>query len=188
MKGVEPGVLIEEFDSPKAIVRADPRFQAAMKRRGIADLDGVQIDTWGAGLLAAEERASGLRLLRCIFYYRGTSSTNPYFRPGSKVLDRASFIEHAVWVTKYEPTEMNAAGYYVNQNDAAGGLPLWTADDAPIAGEDIVLWYTFGVTHNPRPEEWPVMPVHQTGFMLLPDGFFSKNPALDVPAERAPGK
>ena len=115
-------------------------------------------------------------------------SSMPYLRPGSKVLERASFIEHDVWVTKYEPTEMNAAGYYVNQNDAAGGLPLWTADDAPIAGEDIVLWYTFGVTHNPRPEEWPVMPVHQTGFMLLPDGFFSKNPALDVPAERAPGK
>ncbi|MGH2822160.1 MAG: hypothetical protein ACRDLY_03885, partial [Thermoleophilaceae bacterium] len=43
--------------------------------------------------------------------------------------------------------------------------------------------YTFGVTHNPRPEEWPVMPSHRAGFLLQPDGFFARNPALDVPAE-----
>ena len=48
-------------------------------------------------------------------------------------------------------------------------------------GEDIVVWYTFGVTHVPRPEHWPVMPVEYTGFTLVPVGFFDRNPALDVP-------
>jgi primary-amine oxidase len=38
-----------------------------------------------------------------------------------------------------------------------------------------------GVTHIPRPEEWPIMPVHHIGFQLLPAGFFDRNPALDVP-------
>ena len=46
-----------------------------------------------------------------------------------------------------------------------------------------MLWYTFGVTHFVRPEDWPVMPVEYTGFTLMPVGFFDRNPALDV----APG-
>ena len=46
---------------------------------------------------------------------------------------------------------------------------------------DVVLWYTFGVTHIVRPEDWPVMPVEYTGFLLMPVGFFDRNPALDVP-------
>jgi primary-amine oxidase len=35
--------------------------------------------------------------------------------------------------------------------------------------------------HVPRPEDWPVMPVGHIGFTLKPDGFFERNPALDVP-------
>ena len=45
----------------------------------------------------------------------------------------------------------------------------------------MVVWYSFGVTHLPRPEDWPVMPVEYTGFLLVPYGFFERNPALDVP-------
>ena len=39
----------------------------------------------------------------------------------------------------------------------------------------------FGVTHLPRREEWPVMPVARAGFKLVPCGFFDRNPALDLP-------
>ena len=48
-----------------------------------------------------------------------------------------------------------------------------------------MLWYTFGVTHFVRPEDWPVMPVEYTGFTLMPVGFFDRNPALDVAPARA---
>ena len=44
-----------------------------------------------------------------------------------------------------------------------------------------MVWHSFGVTHLPRPEDWPVMPVEYTGFSLIPVGFFDRNPALDVP-------
>ena len=60
------------------------------------------------------------------------------------------------------------------------GLPVWTSQDRSLDHQDVVLWYTFCVTHAPRPE-WPVMPVHGAGFKLLPAGFFDRNPALDVP-------
>ena len=51
-----------------------------------------------------------------------------------------------------------------------------------IAATDLVVWYTFGLTHIPRVEDWPVMPVSSVGFLLRPDGFFDANPALDLPA------
>jgi primary-amine oxidase len=56
------------------------------------------------------------------------------------------------------------------------------AADGDIDGADIVLWHTFGPTHFPRPEDWPVMPVARCGFTLKPTGFFDRNPTLDVPA------
>ncbi|XVE92358.1 hypothetical protein REPUB_Repub01dG0090200 [Reevesia pubescens] len=45
----------------------------------------------------------------------------------------------------------------------------------------IVCRYVFGVTHIPRLEDWPVMPVERIGFMLMPHGFFNCSPAVDVP-------
>jgi primary-amine oxidase len=45
-----------------------------------------------------------------------------------------------------------------------------------------VLWYSLGVHHIVRPEDWPVAPVAYAGFSLKPAGFFDGNPALDVPA------
>jgi primary-amine oxidase len=64
------------------------------------------------------------------------------------------------------------------------GIDTWTAADRDIDGTDIVVWHTFGLTHFPRPEDWPIMPVDYTGFTLKPVGFFNRNPALDAPRPR----
>ena len=101
--------------------------------------------------------------------------------PSSSVGRRAAFESHNLWVTPFDPEERRAAGDYPNQHHGHAGLPTWTAEDRPIVDTDIVLWHSFGVTHIPRPEDWPVMPVEYTGFTLLPFGFFDRNPALDVP-------
>ena len=82
---------------------------------------------------------------------------------------------------RYDPAERYPAGDFVNQHPGGAGLPAWTAADRPIDGEDIVVWHTFGTTHFPRPEDWPVMPVDHVGFTLKPVGFFDRNPTLDVP-------
>jgi primary-amine oxidase len=105
----------------------------------------------------------------------------PYAAPESSVRRRAGFIDNHFWATRYDPGQMSAAGAYPNQSAGGDGLPRWTADDQPIADQDVVVWYTLGTTHIPRPEEWPVMPVAHVGFRLIPAGFFAANPALDVP-------
>ncbi|HZQ58839.1 MAG TPA: primary-amine oxidase [Acidimicrobiales bacterium] len=102
--------------------------------------------------------------------------------PSSSVGKRATFATRNLWVTPYRADERRAAGDYPNQHAGGDGLPRWTAADRPIAGTDVVVWHTFGVTHLPRPEDWPVMPVEYCGFHLIPVGFFERNPALDVPA------
>jgi primary-amine oxidase len=94
---------------------------------------------------------------------------------------RAGFVNHHVWVTPYRDEEMHAAGDYPNQSHGGDGLTRWTEQDRPLTNSDVVLWYTFGHTHIPRPEDYPVMPTAYIGFMLKPNGFFDLNPANDVP-------
>ncbi len=101
--------------------------------------------------------------------------------PDSPVGKRAAFAQHNLWVTPYSPDERRAAGEYPNQHAGGDGLPRWTAGDRSLVDTDVVLWYSFGVTHFVRPEDWPVMPVEYAGFLLSPFGFFDHNPALDVP-------
>lgn len=49
----------------------------------------------------------------------------------------------------------------------------------------MVLWHTFGVTHIPAPEDFPVMPVEPITLLLRPRNFFANNPVLDVPPSYA---
>ncbi|KHG07734.1 Primary amine oxidase [Gossypium arboreum] len=100
----------------------------------------------------------------------------------AKFLRRAAFLKHNLWVTQCAPNEMFPGGEFPNQNPRAGeGLATWVKQDRSLEETDIVLWYVFGITHVPRLEDWPVMPVERIGFMLMPHGFFNCSPAVDVP-------
>jgi primary-amine oxidase len=105
----------------------------------------------------------------------------PYASKNAWWRKRAGFVNHHVWVTPYRAEERHAAGNYPNQSQGGDGLPRWTEENRAIANTDVVLWYTFGHTHLPRPEDYPVMPTAYIGFLLKPNGFFSENPANDVP-------
>jgi len=108
-------------------------------------------------------------------------NTVPYALPESGVRKRAGFIDYHFWTTQFHTDEIYAAGDFINQNKLGYGLKQWMTNDEKIENQDIVTWYTVGITHVPRPEEWPIMPVAHLGFKLLPAGFFVKNPSLDLP-------
>ena len=112
-------------------------------------------------------------------------NATPLAHKSASVARRAGFLRHHLWVTAYDPTERFAAGEFPNQRSGDDGLSEWTRQDRPLIDTDLVVWYTFGHTHVPRTEEWPVMPAHKIGFMLKPDGFFEKNPALGIPGDGA---
>lgn len=49
----------------------------------------------------------------------------------------------------------------------------------------MVLWHTFGLTHFPSPEDFPVMPAEPMMLLLRPRNFFTSNPVMDVPPSYA---
>jgi primary-amine oxidase len=58
----------------------------------------------------------------------------------------------------------------------------WTGDGSTsVDNTDIVLWHTFGVTHIPSPEDFPIMPAESMTLLLRPRNFFTNNPVMDVP-------
>jgi primary-amine oxidase len=105
----------------------------------------------------------------------------PLASPAAWWRRRAGFVDHHVWVTPYREDEKYAAGDFPNQSSGGDGLPRWTGADRSIENRDIVFWYTFGHTHLPRAEDYPVMPAAYIGFLLKPNGFFDRNPANDLP-------
>jgi primary-amine oxidase len=104
-----------------------------------------------------------------------------FVQPDAAVMRRAGFAAHQLWVTPYRAEERYPAGDYPNQHPGGDGLPKWTAADRSIANTELSVWYVFSHMHVPRPEDWPVMPACSIGFLLKPDGFFARNPALDLP-------
>ena len=108
-------------------------------------------------------------------------NTLPFPHPTSSIMQRAGFAQKHLWVTPYHPEERYPAGEYPNQHAGGAGLPAWTQANRPVENTDVVVWYTMNAHHVPRVEDWPVMPVARIGFMLKPNGFFDRNPALDVP-------
>ncbi|KAL7621010.1 hypothetical protein AAE478_008322 [Parahypoxylon ruwenzoriense] len=115
---------------------------------------------------------------------------------------RAPFARHHLWFTGYRDGELWAAGEFTNQAPREeGGVKsmvergdwfVGDAEEAAAAADEKktgkksspVVWSVFGLTHNPRVEDWPVMPVEIHQLHLRPADFFTSNPALDVPSTR----
>ncbi|MCI4645966.1 MAG: hypothetical protein MRY64_14385 [Hyphomonadaceae bacterium] len=93
---------------------------------------------------------------------------------------RAGFVDNVLWVTRYKPDERYAAGDYPTLSTPGEGLPDYS-DGEDIAGQDIVVWYTMGMHHVVRAEDWPIMPVLWHDVTLRPFDFFDSNAATALP-------
>ena len=109
----------------------------------------------------------------------------PYASAELVSLARAQFALHQLWLTRYRPDELYAAGAFPNQGKGHDGVASFIAPAEPIHGQDLVVWYTTGFTHLAKPEDHPVMSAESIGFRLAPRGFFARNPALEV-SDQAP--
>ncbi len=103
--------------------------------------------------------------------------------PDDYLQQRAGFTDHTLWTTPHSADELFAAGDYPTGSVAGAGLPSWTAENRSIVDTDIVLWYTIGFHHIPRPEDWPILPLELHGFDIKPAGFFRQSPAMTLPRE-----
>ncbi|KKZ62943.1 primary-amine oxidase [[Emmonsia] crescens] len=107
--------------------------------------------------------------------------------PRSTVARRAQFAKHHVWVTTHRDGEFFAGGKFTNQSrKERDGVADAAARNDNTLDSDVVLWSVFALTHNPRVEDWPVMPIEKMEVHLRPADFFNRNPALDVPGTKNP--
>src|SRR6185436_2163691 len=70
---------------------------------------------------------------------------------------RAGFIEHTLWITRYNADQRFASGDTPNQNPGEPGIPEYQGNDESIVNTDIVLWLTIGHHHATAAEDWPVL-------------------------------
>jgi primary-amine oxidase len=96
------------------------------------------------------------------------------------IQQRAAFSGSPTWLTRHNPEELYASGFWANQSDAGEGLPAYVKDSQSIADADLVLWQVVGFRHVTRTEDWPIMPILWHSFRLRPHNFFDRNPAMDV--------
>jgi primary-amine oxidase len=96
----------------------------------------------------------------------------------------AAFTFHQFWVTPYREGEIFADGRYPNQPPADYADTLYFyANDESVFDRDIVIWYSLGEMHIPRPEDYPLMPTMKLSVEFRPDGFFARNPSLGLAHE-----
>jgi primary-amine oxidase len=155
------------------------RTVLASEASGARDASPATARSW---LVTSSDTVNGLGGRPGYLIEPGTAA--PFFaQEGSQQMNRGRFATKQLWVTKYDPSERYAAGEFIAQMAVAGGVSAFVEADRPLVDEDVVCWYTVGVHHIVRPEDWPVMPVAKAGFHLKPVGFFDGNPMLDLAPE-----
>ncbi len=64
------------------VVRADPRRQEAMRRRGVTDFDLAMIDPWPAGYYGNQDHYDTSRLLCCLLTFMRAAPSEPALAAG----------------------------------------------------------------------------------------------------------
>ncbi|CUM63485.1 uncharacterized protein PRCAT00001061001 [Priceomyces carsonii] len=107
---------------------------------------------------------------------------------GSLVRKRAPWSTYTTEVIPYADEDrgygkLYPSGDFVAQwsGDGMRGMRKWIGDGtANIENTDILFFHTFGITHFPAPEDFPVMPTEVFDLQLRPRHFFTENPCLDI--------
>ncbi|SDH10527.1 primary-amine oxidase [Sinosporangium album] len=70
-----------ELANCKAVIAADPRWQEAMRKRGVTDLSLVTIDKWASGYTGPQDAPDRRRIARPLTYVKESPLGNAYARP-----------------------------------------------------------------------------------------------------------
>lgn len=107
---------------------------------------------------------------------------------GSLVKKRAPWAASHTQVVPYVDDKLGygrlyPSGDHVPQwsGDGLRGMREWIGDGTDkVDNTDILLFHTFGITHFPAPEDFPVMPTEIFDLQLRPRNIHTENPVLDV--------
>lgn len=92
---VQPAITFEELDAIPKLVRANPEWQAAIRKRGITTFEDVMVDPWAPGPLDPKTEPASMRWARALAYLKGTQK-NGYARPIERVVAVVNLTEMRV--------------------------------------------------------------------------------------------
>jgi primary-amine oxidase len=78
--GLQGPLLLDEYERAAEVIRSDPRWRAALRRRGVTEPDRVRIDAWMIGNFGFPEE-QGRRLCASLAYLVERPGDLPYARP-----------------------------------------------------------------------------------------------------------
>ena len=84
--GVRPKATRRDFEAAVAAVKADPRWQNAMRRRGVTDYTYVEIQPWPPGFADARDAIHGKRVAKALTWVGMSATDNPFARPVDHVI------------------------------------------------------------------------------------------------------
>jgi primary-amine oxidase len=86
--GVQPSVMFEEFMAAEDIVRNDPRWQEAMRKRGITNFDLCMIDPWSTPNVEPGVGPDDGRFVSPLTWVRDDPDDNGYAHPVDGVVTK----------------------------------------------------------------------------------------------------
>jgi primary-amine oxidase len=86
--GVQPSVMFEEFMAAEDIVRKDPRWQEAMRKRGITNFDLCMIDPWSTPNVEPGVGPDDGRFVSPLTWVRDDPDDNGYAHPVDGVVTK----------------------------------------------------------------------------------------------------
>lgn len=168
------GVDNEVFEvNTRSAISHNPHGNAFETRRTLLSnwrLGGRDANPWSSRTWLVSAKGGGSAHLPPSIELVPGDIAAPFFTPDYTVATKAAFTRHQLWITRYSASQLFAAGTYPIQGDTTDGLASWVRTSGSLANTDIVLWYTVGITHIPRPEDWPVVGVIHTGFSMRSHG------------------
>jgi primary-amine oxidase len=190
-------ILMEEWDANGAAIKADPRWQAAVQRRGVTDLDRVQIDPWPASHFDLDVDATGRRLGRGVAYVTETPGDNAYAHPienlvavvdrdtGEVVdIDEGEVVPVPTAHGRYDPASVGPvralAPLHITQPDGPGfsvddGLLIWGPWQLRISMHPIEGLVLHQIAYQDGDRLRPVVYRASMDEMIVPYGTTSMN-------------
>ena len=98
IKNVQPSIMLEEFLAVDEVVRKDPRWQEALRKRGITNFDMAITDAWSAGFYSDADAPEKGRFCRPLTWIRPGPGEHVYAKPIEGLivkfdLDRMQVVE-----------------------------------------------------------------------------------------------
>ncbi len=126
--GAQPAVTEADSNLADAIVRDDPRYQKAMRERGIRDLNAVVIMAWTAGYFALPGTEQG-RIVSAVPYYAGYGA-NFYAHPVEGVVAHVNLTTRKI--IDLLDTDRDVPVPRNNDEFTAEATRPWRAAPAPL--------------------------------------------------------